>query len=117
MKTQNLAVSVSDVLSKYSDTVGEALEETIEKVAKQAKKDISSKAPGSGKYAKSWRAKNTGTRVSTEYTIYSDKPGLPHLLENGHATRNGGRAKAFPHIAPVEEKLPEMIEDELRKLL
>ena len=116
MKTNDLAVSVSDVLSKYSNVVDEALEETIETVAKKAKKEISAKAPGR-KYPRTWRARNTGTRVAPEYTIYSEKPGLPHLLEYGHALRNGGRARAFPHIAPVEEDLPQMIEETIRRLL
>lgn len=114
---KDLSIAVSEILSKYSDVVGEALELTIEKVAKEAKKDISAKAPGSGKYAKSWKARNTGTRTAPEYTVYSDLPGLPHLLEHGHAKRGGGRTRAFPHIAPVEESIPQMIEQEISKLL
>lgn len=113
----DLSVSVRDILDKYSDVVGEALDQTIEKVAKEAKKEISAKAPGSGKYYKSWRARNTGTRTAPEYTVYSELPGLPHLLEHGHAKRGGGRTRAFEHIAPVEDKLPEMIEQEISKLL
>lgn len=114
---KDLSIAVSEILSKYSDVVGEALEQTIEKVAKEAKKGISAKAPGSGKYAKSWKARNTGTRTAPEYTVYSDLPGLPHLLEHGHAMRGGGRSRAFPHIAPVEDRIPQMIEQEISKLL
>ena len=117
MKTNDLSVSVRDILNKYSNVVGEALDKTIETVAKEAKKEISAKAPGSGKYSKSWRARNTGTRTAPEYTIYSELPGLPHLLEHGHAKRGGGRTRAFPHIGPVEENLPQMIETEITKLL
>ena len=34
----------------------------------------------------------------TEGHIYSTKPGLPHLLEKGHAKIGGGRTVAKPHI-------------------
>lgn len=49
---------------------------------------------GLGFYGKSWRMKTTGS-VFGEYeaVIYSTMPGLPHLIEFGHA----GPAPAPPH--------------------
>jgi len=35
--------------------------------------------------------------------IFSRKPGLPHLLEKGHAKIGGGRTRAFPHVKPAAE--------------
>lgn len=113
---------IAGILQEFGTEVGDALGEVIEQVAKESTKDLAAASPkGSGKrsgaYAKGWRTENTGTRLGPEQTIYNTKPGLPHLLEFGHAKRGGERTKAQPHIAPVSDNIPEMIEEKLRRLL
>ena len=56
-------------------------------------------------------------KTGSEITVYNkDKPGLAHLLENGHVLRRGGRTLAHspvqpkPHIKPVEEEVGRELE-------
>ena len=42
---------------------------------------------------------------------------LAHLLEYGHATRNGGRTGANEHIKPVEEWAVEEVQDQIMKAI
>ena len=72
-----------------------------------------------GAYAKSWAAKTTKeTANAMEIVVYSrNRYQLAHLLEFGHALRKGGRTRAFPHIAPAEERAAQTLEREVEKTL
>ena len=105
MSNVNLASAVTEILEDYSDQVQATLNEVTKDVAKEAVKKLKSISPkGTGDYAKGWKAKTTGSRLGIQNVIYNaNKPGLTHLLENGHAKRGGGRTPAHEHIKPVEE--------------
>ncbi len=68
----------------------------------QLVKDTKSTAPKRrGKYKRSISSKKTWENsLGIEYVWYvkGSEYRLSHLLENGHATRNGGRTKAFRFI-------------------
>lgn len=95
----DLAKLIADELANYAEDIAEAMEEETEQIATEAAAELRATSPKrTGGYAKSWRKKKDGTG----YVVYSTKPGLPHLLEKGHAKRNGGRTMPIVHIKPVE---------------
>ena len=116
-------------VSQMADVIMEGLEEyaqladmkkAVKKAGAQARKDIQENAPvKTGAYAKSWAAKTTKeTANAMEIVVYSrNRYQLAHLLEFGHALRRGGRTRAFPHIAPAEERAAQILEREVEKAL
>lgn len=103
MESIDLSDEIAQALREYTSDVEEDLEREKEAIAKEAVaklKRAGSFTDSTGKYRKGWRVKKVGTKfVVHNATRYQ----LTHLLENGHAKRNGGRTKAFSHIAPVDE--------------
>ena len=106
IKIDELADAVAEQLEEYNKLSAEVVKKAVTKAGNSVKKDIGANAPvKTGKYAKSWRTKKTKeTSTELEVTVYSPtRYMLAHLLEHGHAKRNGGRVRAIPHIAPAEE--------------
>ena len=93
----------------------EGLEEAKIEVAKETVKELKSTSPKkTGGYAKGWARKKVGTaQVVHNSTNYQ----LTHLLENGHANRDGGRTPGRPHIAPAEQKAIDEFEKRVEKVI
>lgn len=115
-----LAKAVTDALEEYSNVCAEDMKVCIQGTAKSVQKDIKAGAPvRTGKYKKSWTNKKTAeTSTTLHVTIYSkNRYQLTHLLEKGHAKRNGGRVAAIPHIAPAEQAGNEKLLNDIKKKL
>ena len=113
-----LADAVAQELAAYSALTTETVKKAVDRAGKTVRDDIKSGAPAkTGKYAKSWRVRKTKeTSTSLAVTVYSpSRYMLAHLLEHGHAKRNGGRTRAIPHIAPAEEAGVEQLEQEIER--
>ncbi len=110
---ENLGKEINKIFDEYVGNIESNLSEITQKVGKkgaQALKNESLAAfPDSKKhkkrYGSTWTSRADVGRLYTTVTIYNSQPGLPHLLEYGHASRNGGRVEGREHISSVEESL------------
>ena len=120
IKTSEINVTIQNELNGYSGHVQGKLRNLIDDTSKKVRLEIKTSAPRrTGVYANSWRVKNTQNSFSHyENTVYSPSRGWrAHLLENGHALRQGGRAKAQPHVLPAQDKYSKEFEKETIKII
>ena len=100
-----LADAVMQELEEYNKLSAETVKKAVDKAGKTVRDQIKGSAPvRTGKYARSWTSRKTKeSATALQVTVYSpSRYMLAHLLEHGHAKRNGGRVRAIPHIAPAE---------------
>nr|DAF59946.1 MAG TPA: putative tail component [Siphoviridae sp. ctGz830] len=104
----DVSQEIEDILQDYSGKVIEKLNEVVDEQAKETVKELKQTSPKrKGKYARGWTVKKTKDISGGVNAVVHNKRyyRLTHLLENGHALRGGTkRARAYPHIAQVEEK-------------
>ena len=126
----NLDDAIKDILKDYESDVSGNLAKITKSVTQTGVKALKSESAATfkttskrkKKYAQTWTSKFTTGRLSSQGTIYNTQPGLPHLLENGHVSRNGtgrvfGRVPGREHIAKVESKLEKLFETEVKAKL
>ena len=122
----DLQKAVATVLQEYEESMTETVQRVTNDLAKQGLSKVKAASPVSGKspkrseYKSGWQKKVITNRFGSGAIIYNGKyPGLVHLLEKGHALRNGGRARARVHVAPVQdwmnEELRKRIEEAIKK--
>lgn len=112
----DLTKEIVNALQHYSSDVEEILEESKADISKKAVSKLKQTSPKGhrGKYAQSWKVgKSKNGLVVFNGTEYR----LTHLLEFGHAKRNGGRTRAIPHIAPVADFVAKEFEDQVKRSL
>lgn len=113
----NLAQEISRNLKQYSSEVERKLQSSKKEVGQKAVKDLRNSGKfndRTGSYRKGWKLKKEGNN----YIVWNETDyQLTHLLEFGHALRNGGRSKAFTHIKPVEQMVINEFEAVVRKEL
>lgn len=109
IEISELGKAIQQVVEEYSEEAQKVVEETLPKVGKDAVKELKKRSPKkTGKYAKGWKSKVEKDRLGSKVVVYNKTSyQLTHLLEKGHANRNGGRTNGNPHIKPTEDKAVE----------
>ena len=120
VKPDGMADAIMEELSQYSKMAADDMKKAINEAGKTAKNEIEKNAPRrTGRYKRSWRIKKMKeTSDSLEITVHSkDRYQIAHLLENGHAKRNGGRVMGTPHIKDAQETAEKQLMDDIERAL
>lgn len=119
-----LAAAIMRNLQEYTDEVTAGIKRAEDETAKECKENLEADSPVAptgkhrGKYKKGWKVTVTSNTPMEKHTVIHNKEyRLTHLLEDGHATRNGGRTRAIPHIKPNEEKANAAFETRVEEVL
>lgn len=98
------ASTLDSIFGEIKDASDDALTDALKTGAATSAKEWRAEAPvRTGKYKKSVRYRMDSTGDKPQATVYSTMPGLPHLLEKGHARIGGGYVAGIEHIAPAAE--------------
>lgn len=120
IKIEALSDAVIKELHAYAKTTSEGMKKAVTKAGTAVRKEIQATAPiRSGAYKKSWSVKKTSESSNAlKVKVYSrNRYQLAHLLEHGHAKRNGGRTQAKSHIAPAEDLGKKQLVTEIERMI
>ena len=125
VKIDDLANEIAKTLEEYIGVTEEACERGVIETATDAANELHSAHPSGSEQWGSWNKYNADWEVRKEkgkikhgmLAIVHNKKHyqLTHLLEKGHAKVNGGRTRAFPHIAPVEERAEHLLIENIKR--
>ena len=121
IKPDELSQAILDELENFKDVTEEAAWEGVVETSNDALQQLRNAHPsGSGKYRswdkynRGWTVKKTKRDKTVQIHNATDYQ-LTHLLEKGHALRDGGRSQAFVHIAPVADKCDTELLNNIKK--
>ena len=126
--TKTLASEILKEMETYTESVSEAADKAVIKVAKEAQKKLKATRSVQGsnvwhKYPYGWATKSKKKKGRTEAVVHNrDHYRLTHLLENGHVIKNGtgrtyGRTRSFEHIGPVNEEAQKRLEEAIMEAI
>lgn len=117
IKIDSLADVISSQLVLYDKSIREKVDEIASSKVKKLVKRTKDSAPV-GDRKKHYKDSITSKKLSEgRYLWYVKAPNyrLSHLLNNGHATRNGGRVQGTNFIGIANDEIQKEYEDDLSK--
>ena len=123
VRINQLKDAINDYLSDYREDIQDDVIEVTDKVTKEAVQELKATSPVGkrGSYAKGWATKVQKKGKLKYHKVIWNKTDyqLTHLLEFGHAKRNGGYTTPISHIRPVEERynqeFVDMLQEQIRR--
>lgn len=125
------ASGLKKLVNQYLDEYGKSVYEAVEKASATTAKALVKQLRQGGsyntgevgkKYNRGWTAEQQVSRMTSSKTMIAptivfnkDVPGLAHLLEYGHAKRNGGRTTEFNYIRPAVDSVEDRFAEEVIK--
>lgn len=120
VRIDDMADVIIKGLTEYAELATDDMKEAVKSASKTVQKEIKANAPkDTGAYQKSWTTKKVSeTSTKLHMVVHSkNRYQLAHLLEYGHAKRNGGRVEGKAHIAPAEQNGIRQLQEEIERAL
>ena len=127
MQGISIEAQMTKIFDEYVDEVNDAATEACREAAELTKRTLLKSSPrqsgkGGGRYRRGWKVKRIEKGILNGYVVFNgSRPGLTHLLENGHVARNQfgtwGRVRAIPHIAQAADAGVQRLDLALRSRL
>lgn len=118
---EDLSDIIVSELKSYTDETTRKINKVAKQIARKAYSSVKNKSPKlTGDYEKGWKVKilsNTPSKIAIVVCQKGEEYRLTHLLEYGHASRNGGYVKAIPHIQQVNDEANAELSVEIDKIL
>lgn len=111
---------INQYLDEFGDEAREASVKAVTKVAKEVTRELKKAGSfgGSGDYRKAIKSEVEVRRLTVSAKVGAGKwAGLTHLLEFGHAKKNGGRTTAFNFVKPINDTVEQRFVKEMEELL